>query len=199
MQTADTQQDQSFNTGLIAWFARNHVAANLLLVFICALGFYAISILKKETFPTFTLDMIEIGVPYPGAGPEEVEKGILIKIEESLTSIQGIDELRSVAREGYGSVYVAVAQGYELSDITDRVKLAVDRISTFPVDAERPYIIQTERKAQALMVAVSGDLDEFSMANLVTQIREEIVALPEVTFAEIRLKMKQGLIKKPRY
>ncbi len=186
MQTADTQQDQSFNTGIIAWFARNHVAANLLLVFICALGFYAISILKKETFPTFTLDMIEIGVPYPGAGPEEVEKGILIKIEESLTSIQGIDELRSVAREGYGSVYVAVAQGYELSDITDRVKLAVDRISTFPVDAERPYIIQTERKAQALMVAVSGDLDEFSMANLVTQIREEIVALPEVTFAEIQ-------------
>ena len=186
MRTPDQPKDQSFNKGLIAWFARNHVAANLLLVFICALGYYAISILKKETFPTFTLDMIEIGVPYPGAGPEEVEKGILVKIEESLTSIQGIDELRSVAREGYGSVYVAVAQGYELSDITDRVKLAVDRISTFPVDAERPYIIQTERKTQALMVAVSGDLDEFSMANLVTQIREEIVALPEVTFAEIQ-------------
>ena len=186
MQTSDSQENQSFDTGIIAWFARNHVAANLLLVFICALGVYAISILKKETFPNFTLDMIEIGVPYPGAGPEEVEKGILIKIEESLTSIQGIDELRSIAREGYGSVYVAVAQGYELSDITDRVKLAVDRISTFPVDAERPYIIQTERKVQALMVAVSGDLDEFSMANLVSQIREEIVALPEVTFAEIQ-------------
>ena len=186
MRTADQPKDQSFNKGLIAWFARNHVAANLLLVFICALGYYAISILKKETFPNVTLDMIEIGVPYPGAGPEEVEKGILVKIEESLTSIQGIDELRSVAREGYGSVHVAVAQGYELSDITDRVKLAVDRISTFPVDAERPYIIQTERKNQALMVAVSGDLDEFSMANLVTQIREEIVALPEVTFAEIQ-------------
>ena len=182
----DSQGDNSYNRGLIAWFARNHVAANLLLVFICFLGVYAISILKKETFPTFTLDMIEIGVPYPGAGPEEVEKGILIKIEESLTSIQGIDEMRSIAREGYGSVYVAVAQGYELSDITDRVKLAVDRISTFPVDAERPYITQTERKVQALMVAVSGDLDEFSMANLVTQIREEIVALPEVTFASIQ-------------
>ena len=186
MQPDQPFEDQSYNTGLIAWFARNHVAANLLLVFICVLGAYAISILKKETFPTFTLDMIEIGVPYPGAGPEEVEKGILIKIEESLTSIQGIDELRAVAREGYGSVYVAVAQGYELSDITDRVKLAVDRISTFPVDAERPYITQVERKTQALMVAVSGDLDEFSMANLVTQIREEVVALPEVTFAEIQ-------------
>ena len=181
-----SQGDESYNQGLIAWFARNHVAANLLLVFVCVLGFYAISILKKETFPTFALDMIEIGVPYPGAGPEEVEKGILIKIEESLTSIQGIEELRAIAQEGYGRVYVSVDQTYELSEVTDQVKLAIDRIVTFPVDAERPYITQREQKVQALMVAVSGDLDEFSMANLVTQIREEIVALPEVTFAEIQ-------------
>ena len=181
-----SQGDESYNQGLIAWFARNHVAANLLLVFVCVLGFYAISILKKETFPTFALDMIEIGVPYPGAGPEEVEKGILIKIEESLTAIQGIEELRAIAQEVYGRVYVSVDQTYELSEVTDQVKLAIDRIVTFPVDAERPYITQREQKVQALMVAVSGDLDEFSMANLVTQIREEIVALPEVTFAEIQ-------------
>ena len=181
-----SQGDESYNHGLIAWFARNHVAANLLLVFVCVLGFYAISILKKETFPTFDLGMIEVGVPYPGAGPEEVEKGILIKIEEALTAIQGIEELRAVAQEGYGRVYVSVDQTYELSEVTDQVKLAVDRIVTFPVDAERPYITQREQKMQALMVAVSGDFDEFSMANLVTQIREEIVALPEVTFAEIQ-------------
>ena len=181
-----SQGDESYKQGLIAWFARNHVAANLLLVFVCVLGFYAISILKKETFPTFALDMIEIGVPYPGAGPEEVEKGILIKIEESLTAIQGIEEIRAIAQEGYGRVYVSVDQTYELSEVTDQVKLAIDRIVTFPVDAERPYITQREQKVQALMVAVSGDLDEFSMANLVTQIREEIVALPEVTFAEIQ-------------
>ncbi len=181
-----SQSDEYYNHGLIAWFARNHVAANLLLVFVCVLGFYAISILKKETFPTFDLGMIEVGVPYPGAGPEEVEKGILIKIEEALTAIEGIEELRAVAQEGYGRVYVSVGQTYELSEVTDQVKLAVDRIVTFPVDAERPYITQREQKVQALMVAVSGDLDEFSMANLVTQIREEIVALPEVTFAEIQ-------------
>ena len=180
-----SQSDEDYNHGLIAWFARNHVAANLLLVFVCVLGFYAISILKKETFPTFDLGMIEVGVPYPGAGPEEVEKGILIKIEEALTAIRGIEELRAVAQEGYGRVYVSVGQTYELSEVTDQVKLAVDRIVTFPVDAERPYITQREQKMQALMVAVSGDLDEFSMANLVIQIREEIAALPEVTFAEI--------------
>lgn len=183
---AENQDDKSYNQGLIAWFARNHVAANLLLVFICALGFYAISILKKEAQPIIPLDMIEIGVSYPGAGPEEVEKGILLKIEEALTSIQGIDELRATAREGSGRVYVSVDQAYDLGEVTDQVKLAVDRIVTFPVDAERPYIKQREQKMQALLVAVSGDLDEFAMANLVTQIREEIVALPEVTFAEIQ-------------
>ena len=77
-------------------------------------------------------------------------------------------------------------QGYELGEVTDQVKLAVDRIVTFPIDAERPYITQREEKVQALMVAVSGSIDEFTMANLVTQIREEIIALPEVTFADIQ-------------
>ncbi|MGB0996927.1 MAG: efflux RND transporter permease subunit [Pseudomonadales bacterium] len=185
-EASNNSEDASYNRGLIAWFARNHVAANLLLVFICVLGFFSISVLKKETFPTFALDMIEIGVAYPGAGPEEVEKGILIKIEEALTSIQGIEELRAYAREGSGQVYASVDQAYELGEVTDQVKLAVDRIVTFPVDAERPYITQREEKVQALMVAVSGGIDEFTMANLVTQIREEIVALPEVTFAEIQ-------------
>ena len=185
-EAVNTSDDNDHNRGLIAWFARNHVAANLLLVFICVLGFYAISVLKKETFPSFSLDMIEIGVSYPGAGPEEVEKGILIKIEEALTSIQGIEELRAIAREGSGQVYASVDQGYELGEVTDQVKLAVDRIVTFPIDAERPYITQREEKVQALMVAVSGSIDEFTMANLVTQIREEIIALPEVTFADIQ-------------
>ncbi|MEC8807990.1 MAG: efflux RND transporter permease subunit [Pseudomonadota bacterium] len=185
-EAVNTSDDNDHNRGLIAWFARNHVAANLLLVFICVLGFYAISVLKKETFPSFSLDMIEIGVSYPGAGPEEVETGILIKIEEALTSIQGIEELRAIAREGSGQVYASVDQGYELGEVTDQVKLAVDRIVTFPIDAERPYITQREEKVQALMVAVSGSIDEFTMANLVTQIREEIIALPEVTFADIQ-------------
>ena len=109
------------------------MAANLLMFFVCALGLLAIFSLKKESMPAFTPEEIEISVPYPGAGPEEVELGIVIKIEEALNSIQGIKEIRSYSREGSGQVRVEVETGYELADMTDLIKLAVDSISTFPV------------------------------------------------------------------
>ena len=161
------------------------MAANLLMFFVCALGLLAIFSLKKESMPAFTPEEIEISVPYPGAGPEEVELGIVIKIEEALNSIQGIKEIRSYSREGSGQVRVEVETGYELADMTDLIKLAVDSISTFPVDSERPIITRQERKMQALTVQISGDLDQIAMANLADQIKDEITALPQVTYAEI--------------
>jgi multidrug efflux pump subunit AcrB len=180
-----SQANEHLREGIIGWFARNHVAANLLMFFVCALGLLAIFSLKKESMPAFTPEEIEISVPYPGAGPEEVELGIVIKIEEALNSIQGIKEIRSYSREGTGQVRVEVETGYELADMTDLIKLAVDSISTFPVDSERPIITRQERKMQALTVQISGDLDQIAMANLADQIKDEITALPQVTYAEI--------------
>ena len=97
-----SKTNEQAREGIIGWFARNHVAANLLMFFVCALGLLAIFSLKKESMPAFTPEEIEISVPYPGAGPEEVELGIVIKIEEALNSIQGIKEIRSYSREGSG-------------------------------------------------------------------------------------------------
>jgi multidrug efflux pump subunit AcrB len=171
--------------GLIGWFASNHVAANLLVVFIVALGAYSISIVKKESFPDFQFDVINVQVPYPGAGPEEVEEGIVVKIEEALTNVEGVRELTGLAYEGSGQVRLEVKQGYEISEVMDEVKLAVDGISQFPGDAERPIISKSTRKKGALTVQVSGPLDEATMKALTETIRDEIVALPDVTYAEL--------------
>ena len=76
--------------GLIGWFASNHVASNLLAIFIVMAGLYAVLTLKKESFPPFNFDMITVAVPYPGAGPEEIEEGIVVKIEEAIKGIEGI-------------------------------------------------------------------------------------------------------------
>ena len=103
------------------------MAANLLMFFVCALGLLAIFSLKKESMPAFTPEEIEISVPYPGAGPEEVELGIVIKIEEALNSIQGIKEIRSYSRKAPGGSSRG-RTGYELADMTDLIKLAVDSI-----------------------------------------------------------------------
>jgi multidrug efflux pump subunit AcrB len=171
--------------GLIGWFAQNHVAANLMMVVVICLGLYAIMTVKKESFPPFEFDRITVSVPYPGAGPEEVEEGIVVKIEEALNSVEGIRKITSRSQEGMGRVDVDVEESYELSDITDEVKLAVDSISTFPGEAERPIISKLNRTKGALMVSISGDLNEVAMKSLAEDVRDEIIALPEVTYAEV--------------
>ncbi|MEE8244673.1 MAG: efflux RND transporter permease subunit, partial [Pseudomonadales bacterium] len=171
--------------GLIGWFATNHVAANLLMAFIVLGGIYSIFVVKKESFPPFQFDQVDVRVPYPGAGPEEVEQGIVIKIEEAVNSIEGIRKVTGLAMEGSGRVTVEVRQGYDVGDITDEVKLAIDGISTFPADAERPIISKQNFTKGALFVQVHGDLNERAMKLLTDDIRDEIIALPEVTYAEV--------------
>ncbi len=171
--------------GLIGWFASNHVASNLLAIFIVMAGLYAVLTLKKESFPPFNFDMITVAVPYPGAGPEEIEEGIVLKIEEAIKGIEGIREFRGVAREGNGEVIIEVRNGFEIGDITDEVKLAVDGVNTFPVEAERPIISKREFRKGALNVQLSGDLDEVAMKALAEDVREEIAALPAVSTVEL--------------
>jgi len=171
--------------GLIGWFAANHVAANLMMIFIIAAGLYTVLSIKKESFPPFNFDMITVSVPYPGAGPEEVEEGIVVKIEEAIEDIEGIREYRGVAYEGTGQVNIEVRNGFEIGDVTDEVKLAVDGINTFPLDAERPIIGKQEFTKGALVVQLSGDLGEATMKSLSEDIREEILALSEVSSVEL--------------
>ena len=171
--------------GLIGWFATNHVAANLLMIFIVCAGIYALFTVKKESFPNLQFDQVRVTVPYPGAGPEEVEEGIVVKIEEAVTNINGIKEVVGMAFEGSGQVMIEVKQGFDVGEVTDEVKLAVDGINTFPRDAERPIIAKQNFKRGALTVQVSGDLAEATMKSLAEQIRDEITALADVSSAEI--------------
>jgi multidrug efflux pump subunit AcrB len=173
------------DTGVIGWFAANHVAANLLALFIIVMGAYSVAHLKAETHPAFDLDAIEVLVPYLGAAPAEVEEGVVVKVEEAVEAIEGIRETRSVAREGVGSITLEIDDDHDANEVMDEVKLAVDGIATFPVETERPIIRKAQWKRGAITVQVGGDLDEASMKLLADQIRNELIALPEVTFADV--------------
>ncbi len=178
-------QAQQQVSGLIGWFATNHVAANLLMIFIISAGLYSVFSIKKESFPNFSFDIVNVVVPYPGAGPEEVEEGIVVKIEQAVEDIEGVREIQGFAGEGSGRVTIEVKNGFDIGEITDEVKLAVDGINTFPLDAERPIISKREFRKGALVVQLSGDLDEATMKSLVEDIRDEITALPDVSTAEV--------------
>ena len=171
--------------GLIGWFATNHVAANLLMFLIIGGGIWGVTVVKKESFPEFNFGQITVSVPYLGAAPQEVEEGVVVKIEEAIESIQGIRRIDSIAFEGMGQVMIEVEESHDVADVTDEVKLAIDGISTFPAETERPVISKHTHRRGVLNLQIHGDLDEASLKQLTERIREEVTALPEVSYAEV--------------
>jgi multidrug efflux pump subunit AcrB len=169
---------------LINWFARNSVAANLLMVILLVGGFYTVLTIKKEIQPRIDTNYITVSVPFLGATPLDVEEGVVIKIEEAIQDIEGIKEIVSTARRGNGTVQVEVHADYEVSDIMDQVKNRVDAISTFPDNTEKPVISRTQFQQQVVIVSVYGDVAERTLKEFARQIRNEIVTLPGVTRAE---------------
>ena len=124
--------------GIIAWFAANHVAANLLMLFIIVAGVIASFSVRKQTTPEFEQNVVNITVPYLGAAPQEVEEGVVVKIEEAIQDVAGIVEINSTAREGTGTVSAEVDRDEDLDDVLNEIKTRVDAISTFPALTERP-------------------------------------------------------------
>ena len=157
--------------GIIAWFAANHVAANLLMLFIIVAGLLSAFSIRKETQPEFELNMIQVEVQYLGAAPQEVEEGVVIKVEEAVQDINGIKRIRSRAREGFGRVTVEVEQDIDISEVLTEVKTRVDAVSTFPALTEKPVIYKQDIENPVLMVAIHGDLDPFVRKAIAQEMR----------------------------
>ncbi|GLP95555.1 efflux RND transporter permease subunit [Paraferrimonas sedimenticola] len=167
--------------GIIAWFARNSVAANLLMIILLVGGLFGALTINKEVFPSFELNLVQVNVAYPGAAPQEIEEGINIKIEEQIKDIDGIKKMTSVAREGVGQVTVEVENEYSPKEVLDEMKLRIDAISTFPENIERPRIFRIKPKSNVLWMSVYGDLTRTEMKELGKQIRDEVTNLPGIT------------------
>ena len=166
--------------GIIAWFAANHVAANLLMLFIIVAGLISGFSIRKETQPEFELNWIQVQVPYLGAAPLEVEEGVVIKVEEAVQDINGIKKIRSRAREGFGQVTIEVELDADINEVLNEVKTRVDAISTFPALTEKPVIFKQEVENPVTMIAIHGDLDAFARKAIAQEVRDELMQLPEV-------------------
>lgn len=168
--------------GFIKAFARNRVFANMLLGMIVLSGLLAAANIIRETFPEFSLDLISVTVPWPGADPEEVEEGISIKLEQAVMGIPGIRQYDTVSRENMGMLLVEVRDNYDVAYVKDRVRNAVDAISTFPPDAERPITEELLLRTEVLNLALYGDhMTERQLKEYAEIIREDLLALPGVS------------------
>ena len=170
---------------IIAWFAENKVAANLLMVFLIVAGFITVSTIKLEVFPELSPDLINISVVYQGAAPEEVEEGVCVRVEEAIQDLPGIKKLISSASEGLGSVSVQVEPDFDSRKLLDDIKSRVDAITTFPLETEKPIVQEALLRRQVMNVAVSADIDEMTLKTIAEQVRNEIGDLPEVSQVDL--------------
>ncbi len=172
-------------SGVIAWFARNPVAANLLMLIIIAVGAGSAFTIQRAMMPAFHFEIIWISVPYPGAAPEEVERGVVEKIEEAINDVEGIERVESDALESVARIMIEPLDGISIDKLYDDVQNRIDGITTFPEGAEEPIITQPEVMFPVLNLQVSGNLDPRSMKSLAENIRRELLTLPEVSGIEM--------------
>ncbi len=157
------------------WSIKNNVTVNLVMIFIIVAGLLTVMKMRREMFPQFALDMIVVAVDYPGASPEEIEEGICIKIEEQIEGTEGIDRILSTAREGHGEVLVEIEPGADAQKILDEIKTEVDRIDTFPDEAEEPVIMEVIHQDPAISIAIFGDVSEKRLRQVAERIRDDLL------------------------
>jgi len=169
---------------LIRWLTEHAIAANLMMLVVLGAGLISASSITQKTFPELSLDVVEISVVYPGAAPEEIEQSIVRPIEQQLSGIDGLDELTANAREGQGIVSVSLQLGESVSDKLDQIKSEIDRIDTFPEDAEAALVIEKVRRERALEIILYGEASEKVLKHEVERLEQELVRLPGVSFVE---------------
>ena len=171
--------------GPLAWFAANHVAANILMIFILVSGALSLLTVVIEVFPELETDMVTIRVPYRGASPAEAEEGVCVRVEEAIASIEGIKRIRSTASENMGSVTVELLENADNRKVLDDIKAAVDRIETFPVETEKPVVSEVDTRRRVITVVLSGEASEKTLKALAERVRDELTALEGISQVEI--------------
>jgi multidrug efflux pump subunit AcrB len=173
--------------GIIPWFAKNGVAANLLMFGILLAGIRALYVgeIPVEFFPEIEENVVTVSMSYRGATPSEVEQQVVVRIEEAIYDLEGIENLRSEASEGNGSVMVEVAKGYSAREMADDIKARVDAISTFPGESENLQVRTPQGNSTAVSVLVAGDLVEGELRHLAESVRDEMAGLPGISQVEI--------------
>ncbi len=171
--------------GPIAWMVKNPVAANLLMALCLVGGFFTFTTLKQEVMPDMTTDMVTISVSYSGGTPEEMEQSVCLAAEEAVRSLEGIDEVTSIAKEGSATISAELMEGVDRVKVYQDIKSEIDRITTFPDGAEEPVVSLSARRRNAISLALYGDTSEMNLRMLAEQIRTRLLQSEHITQVDL--------------
>lgn len=170
---------------MIRYFTHHPTAANLLMIIFIVMGVFSITSLKRETFPEFSADMIQIRVIYPGASAEEVEEAICQRVEDAIEDVNYIKEVVSEAREGVGTITVEMQSGGNLQVFRSDIESEVDSIDDFPDIVEDPIISELNERDRVVAIAVTGPMSVPDLKAFAEQLRERMQQRDGVSLVEI--------------
>ncbi len=171
--------------GLIGWMARNSVAANLLMLLFLLGGLAMVGQIRQEVFPEFDLDLVTVSVVYPGASPSDIEEGILLVVEEATRTVDGVKRITSQANEGVGILNAELELSADGNEVLQDIKSAVDRIVTFPLDAERPVVQLVRSRSRVLTLLISGNMSVSMLKELGERARDALLLRPELSTIDL--------------
>lgn len=151
---------------------------------ILAAGIFTAFTVRKEGFPAFAAETVQVMVPIRGGTPEDVERGVAIKIEESLQSVEGIEHIRSISKDNIAIVTIQAKEKYPISKLLDDVKIQVDAIQSFPEQAEKPVIIEKKRSNEVLWLELYGDASEATLKEAARNLRDVLLRQDAISKVE---------------
>lgn len=181
--------------GPIAWITGNHVAANLLMLVLIIGGLATFTSMKTEVFPSIEIDAVNVSVAYSGATPSEVVEGVILVVEDAVSSIEWSDKVTSTAQEGSGSVTVELVEGSDRQQAYQDIKAEIDRITTFPDEAEDPIVSLTSRKRSVVDITVYGEMPDLELRHYAENFRQELLRNKGITLVEYAYGVKDREIR----
>ncbi len=177
--------NKEHSSGSIAWMSKHSVAANLLMLTFIIGGFFMMTNMRQEVFPTYDIDVVNITVAYPGATPQEVEEGIILVIEEAVSGLDGIDKIKSTASEGSGIVTIEAEVNADLQRLSNEIQDEINRIITFPVDIEKPIVSLLSLRKRGVTAVIYGNASESVIHEYTEIFRDELLQDPHITLIDL--------------
>ncbi|NKI31730.1 efflux RND transporter permease subunit [Croceivirga thetidis] len=167
---------------VISYFIKYHVAVNVIIIAFIIFGIVGAKSLKSSFFPLTDSKNVSITITYPGASPQEIEEGVVLKIEDNLKGLQGVERVTSTSRENSGSINVEIEKGRDIDFMLLEVKNAVDRVPTFPTGMEPLVVSKLEAVRQTITFAISGEsISLATLKQIGRQIENDLRAIPGIS------------------
>ncbi|MCF7955644.1 MAG: efflux RND transporter permease subunit, partial [Phycisphaerae bacterium] len=185
MQNLKKPESENRENGMISWMVYNRVTPNILMLTLILGGLFVSTKITQEVFPEFDLDIVSIRVAYPGSSPEEIEQGIILAVEESIRSLDGVKEITATAAEGSGVVMAELLESADAQIVYQNIKQEIDRIRTFPEQTEEPEVSLMVHRRDVVDIQIYGDVSEWVLRELTEQVRDRLLQDPQITQIDV--------------